>query len=42
MKEFIKGTLVPMLVRSYIDDMKKRAKEEVDGRIPPTTLPPVQ
>jgi hypothetical protein len=39
---FIKRTLVPLLVQRYIDDMRKKAKEEAGMRMPPTTPPPVQ
>ena len=42
LKEFIERTLVPLLVQRYIDDMKKKAKEEADMRMLPATPPPEQ
>jgi hypothetical protein len=33
MNVFIRETLAPMLVRSYIDDMKKKAREEAVIRL---------
>jgi hypothetical protein len=39
MREFIKGILVPMLVRSYIDDVKKKAKEEAALPRAPSACP---
>jgi hypothetical protein len=42
LKEFIDRTLVPLLVDRYVEDMKKKAKEEAGMRMPSTSPPPVQ
>ena len=39
MRELIRSTLVPMLVRSYMDDMRKNAKEEATMSLTPASLP---